>query len=67
MIKDTKELRKFLLDRMEEVTEGKIDCAQARSICSLSQQVYNTLNIEVKAAQLKASVLDGTIKPVPLN
>jgi hypothetical protein len=67
MIKDTKELRRFLLARMEDVIDGKIECAQARAICTLSQQIYNTLNIELKAAQAKTVVANGAIKPVTLG
>lgn len=66
-VKDSQELRRFLLDRMVSVSEGELEVAQAKAICNLAQQVYNTLNIEVKTAQAKAKMGEGKIEPVSFD
>lgn len=63
-MKDTKELRGFLLEQMNGVAAGTTDLAGAKAIGNLAQQVYNTLNIEVKIA-LALQKMDGKdIAPV---
>jgi hypothetical protein len=57
-MKNTRELREFLVDQMGKVADGKTTFEKAKSICNLSQQIYNTLNVEVKMAIAK-SKLDG--------
>jgi hypothetical protein len=66
-IRSTKELRDFLVQQMIGVASGTIDATQVRSITNLSQQVYNTLNIEAKMASVKAKIGDAEIKPVEFN
>lgn len=54
-LQDTADLRAFLLDKMVGVSDGNVAADQAKAICNLSQQVYNTLNIEVRVAAARAS------------
>lgn len=63
-VESTTELRSFLLEQMVSVSEGAQDPAQAKAICNYAQQVYNTVNLEVRYAQAKAKVGEGGIKPV---
>ena len=61
---DTRELREFLLDRIIDVADGRCTAEKAKSICNISQQVYNTVNVEIKMA-VAQSKLDGQdVKPV---
>ena len=55
-MKDTKELRAFLVQKMGEVVEGSVTGEQAKSISNIAQQIYNTLNIEVKIAVAKQKI-----------
>jgi hypothetical protein len=64
---NTQELRRFLLDKMKAAANGELNSEQSRSITNFAQQVYNTLNIEVKVAALAAKSPDQTIKPVDFN
>lgn len=63
-MKDTRELRMFLLKQMDDAANGKLKSDNAKAVCNLAQQVYNTLNIEVRQAQLKAKMEGGEIAPV---
>lgn len=54
-ISNTAELRSFLLSQMQAVSDGTVDGNKAKAICNLSQQIYNTLAIEVRVAATKAS------------
>lgn len=54
-IDNTAQLRSFLLGQMQAVADGKVDGSKAKAICNLSQQIYNTLAIEVRVAATKAS------------
>lgn len=61
----TKELRKFLLDQMSGVIEGRVSAEQTKSITNLAQQVYNTLNVEIKIAVARSKLTEPNgIKPV---
>lgn len=55
---NTRELRAFLIEQMQGVAKGQVDSPTAKSISNISQQIYNTINIEVKMALMK-SKLDG--------
>jgi len=55
-MRNTKDLRAFLVQQMECVADGTTDIAKAKGIANLAQQVYNTLNIEIKLAKAKADV-----------
>lgn len=60
----TTELRKFLLEQMVDVASGEQDPAQAKAMCNYAQQVYNTVNLELKYAQTKAKVGEAGIHGV---
>lgn len=67
-INNTKDLRSFLIEQMKAVAKGEIDTQATKGICNLAQQVYNTLNIELKAAAATAKLGDERpIKPVEFN
>ena len=57
-INDTKELRRFLVEQMEGIAEGTVDLDAAKGITNLAQQIYNTLNIELKFALAEDKVGD---------
>lgn len=61
----TKSLRQFLIQQMQGVADGTVNGDQTKHITNLAQQVYNTLNIEIKTAVALAKLGDGaSIKPV---
>lgn len=66
-MKDSRELRAFLLEKMVGVGDGAIAVDQAKAICNLSQQVYNSLNIEIKMAQAKGKLGSEAIPPVSFD
>jgi hypothetical protein len=61
---NTRELRAFLVEQMQGVASGRINSEKAKSIANLSQQIYNTLNLEVKMAAAKAKLNGATIDAV---
>jgi hypothetical protein len=61
---NTRELRSFLVEQMQGVASGKVNSEKAKSIANLSQQIYNTLNLEVKMATAKAKLNGATIDAV---
>jgi hypothetical protein len=63
-MKDTKELRAFLVEQMKDTAEGKVTMEKAKSICNISQQIYNTLNVEIKMAIARQKVEADVIEPV---
>jgi uncharacterized OsmC-like protein len=63
-ISDTRELRAFLVEQMHGVANGRVNSEKAKSIANLSQQIYNTLNIEVKLAISKAKLNGQTVDAV---
>jgi len=63
-MKSTKEMRSFLIKQMGAVADGNQDIAIAKGVCNYAQQVYNTMNIEIKHAQAQAKLADGDIKEV---
>ena len=65
-LKSTKDLRNFLLDQMKGVATGTVDTYQAKGVCNLAQQVYNTINIEIKHAQAMEKLTAGKIKSIAL-
>lgn len=64
VIDDTRSLRNFLTQKLNDAADGKIDQAVVTGIANLAQQIYNTLNIELRTA-VALSKLDGKdITPV---
>ena len=61
---NTRELRTFLVEQMQGVATGRVNSEKAKSICNLAQQVYNTLNIEVKLAVAKQKLNGQEIETV---
>ena len=55
---NTRELRSFLVEQMQGVANGRVNSEKAKSICNLAQQVYNTLNVEVKIAIARTKLKD---------
>ena len=64
---NTREMRSFLVERMMDVAEGRVNAEKAKSICNISQQVYNTLNVEIKMAVAKAKLNGGEVEAVDFN
>ena len=64
---NTRDLRAFLVSQMNGVAAGTTNMEQAKAISNLSQQVYNTLNIEVKIAVARAKMGDAEIAPVEFS
>lgn len=62
--KSTSDLRNFLLEQMIRVSDGEQNPSEAKAICNYAQQVYNTVNLEVKYAQARAKIGDAAIVPV---
>lgn len=63
-MKSTKDMRKFLLEQMSGVANNEVDVNTAKGVCNLAQQVYNTLNIEIKHAQAQAKLGESKITEV---
>lgn len=63
-MKSTKELRDFLIAQMQSVAEGTQEPTEAKAICNYAQQIYNTLNMEMRAAAFRAKHPDATATPV---
>ena len=61
---NTRELRAFLVEQMQGVATGKVNSEKAKSIANISQQIYNTLNIELKLAVAKAKLNGQTVDAV---
>lgn len=57
-LRNTRELRSFLVQQMNGVASGDVTNDTAKAISNLAQQVYNTLNLEVRMALARAK-LDG--------
>ena len=64
---NTRELRAFLVEQMQGVSSGKVNSEKAKSISNLTQQIYNTINIEVKMALSKAKLNGQTLDAVEFN
>ena len=64
---NTRELRAFLVEQMQGVASGKVNSEKAKSISNLSQQIYNTINIEVKMALSKAKLNGQSLDAVDFN
>lgn len=52
----TSDLRRFLLDQMTAVAEGKRSPEQIKSICALAEQVYKTAKLELDYASAIAKL-----------
>lgn len=52
---------------MIEVADGNVDVSVAKGVCNLAQQVYNTVNIEIKMALANEKLESTSIKPVEFD
>lgn len=66
-IHDTRSLRMFLVGKMNDVAEGTLDAAQTTGIANMAQQIYNTLNIELKTAVALSKLEGKEVKPVKFD
>ena len=64
---NTRELRAFLVEQMQGVAAGKVNSEKAKAISNLAQQIYNTINIEVKIAISKSKLNGQTVDAVEFN
>lgn len=64
---NTRELRSFLIEQMQGVATGTVSSEKAKAISNLSQQIYNTINIEVKLAISKSKLNGQSIDAVEFN
>lgn len=49
-MKSTKDLRNFLIEQMVKTAAGEVDIAAVKNVTNIAQQIYNTVNIELKVA-----------------
>jgi len=66
-MKDTQELRAFLVEQLSAVATKKIDSDRAKGIANISQQIYNSLNMELKMANARAKLGGKEIEPVKFS
>lgn len=67
-IRSTKDLRSFLVEQMEKAVDGDFDANKAKAMANFAQQIYNTLNIEVRVAVAKAKLGDSlSVDPVSFD
>ncbi len=61
-MENTGDLRTFLTEQMEGAANGEdFDASRAKAVCNLAQQIYNTLNIEVRTAVATEKIGEGKI------
>lgn len=65
-INSSADIRNFLLTQMVAVSEGKQETTAAKAISNYAQQIYNTINLEMKMAALKQKA-GGDIILVPVS
>lgn len=64
----TRELRAFLLRQMVNVAEGYQGADEAKAVCNYAQQIYNTLNMELRHAVAMTRLGDNNkVLPVSFN
>lgn len=52
IVKNTAELRSFLISRMEGLASGKESIAQSHAIAALAKQINTTLSLEIAASRI---------------
>lgn len=65
-MKNTAELRLFLIDRMEGLASGKESIAQSHAVAALAKQVNATLSLELTASRILATS-GGTLPALPIK
>lgn len=66
-MKNTSELRTFLLQRMENLAAGKEDLATSQAAAALAKQVNATLALELQAYRLMAANGMKSLRPIPVE
>lgn len=64
-IKNTAEMRSYLLERMEGLASGRETVAQCQAAASLAKQVNATLSLELQAVRLVAQSA-ANLKPLSI-
>lgn len=54
-MKNTAELRAFLIDRMEGLASGKESIAQSHAVAALAKQINTTIAMELTATRILSS------------
>lgn len=65
-IKNTNDMRKFLLTQLVAAAEGKIGKDVVDNICKISQQVYQATKLELEAEKLLKDDKSATIRALDL-
>jgi hypothetical protein len=64
-LRNSADLRNFLIQQMVDTANGKLEVASARMICNFAQQIYNTVKLEMSFATLKnKGELKSMVEPV---
>lgn len=58
-------LRDALFDAIENLREGNIEAADGKAIAALSQQICNTVSLEIEVAKLRTQYPEGAKLVVP--
>ena len=66
-VHNTRDLRIFLLDTMVGVVNETLTPGQAAAVCNVAQQIYNTLNVELRAASVMDKLGVTQIDPIDLQ
>ena len=66
-LKSTADLRAFLLDEMIETANGRREASTAKAVCNYAQQVYNTINLEMRHAHARHKYGIQNLSPVTLD
>jgi metal-dependent amidase/aminoacylase/carboxypeptidase family protein len=66
-INSTKDMRSFLIQQMQAVADGTQEAASAKAICNYAQQIYNTMNMEMRFAIARNRLGDQKVEPVKFN
>lgn len=67
VIQNTRDLRSFLIETMVGVVNETLTPGQAAAVCNVAQQIYNTLNVELRAASVMDKLGVTQIDPVDLQ
>ena len=66
-LKTTADLRAFLLDEMVQTANGVREATTAKAVCNYAQQVYNTINLEMRHAHARNKYGSASMAPVVLD
>ena len=66
-ITDTKSLRDFLVDQMSRAASGNLEPDRGKAVANFAQQIYNTLNIELRMAIARSKLGDAKVESVKFS